>query len=52
MLTPSRAPLMPFCSGFHCRWVDPGQFEYLEPAVDRAGYGFGFGHLFPNHIRL
>ena len=52
MLTPSRAPLMPFCSGFHCRRVDPGQFEYLEPAVDRVGYGFGLGHLFPNHIRL
>ena len=52
MFTPSRTPLMFFCSGFHCRWIDPGQFEYLEPAVDRVGYGFGSGHLFPNHIRL
>jgi len=36
-----------------CRWkVDFHRFECLKPAVDRIGYRVGFGHLFPNFIRL
>ena len=39
-------------SGLCCWKVDFHRFECLEPAVDRIGYRAGFGHLFPNFIRL
>lgn len=39
-------------SGFCCWKVDLPRFECLKPAVDRVGYRVGFGHLFPNFVRL
>lgn len=48
----SQAPLTLFRSGIHCQPIHFSQFEYVEPAVDRVGYGVGFGHFFPDFIRV
>ena len=52
---PTQSPgahLALFHSGCLCKHADSCQFGCLKSVVDRVGYGVGFGHLFPNFVRL